>query len=259
MNDEIQENEIETSNEDRPLTKKEKRQLAKEEKLNERAKSENSGKMKNVLIWIIVALVLGFGGYKLWNFINTPQRESGSESILSVKNDDWVKGNPDAKVTLIEYADFECPACKIYETDVLSKIENEYGDNLRIVFRHFPLPQHKNAIDGAKAAEAAGMQGKFWEMADLLYEKQSDWDTVNNVKSKMNEYAQSLNLNNDQFLSDYNSDIVTKSIKDNEDEAYILRVNATPTFFVNGNKANVNNGYDDLKKAIDAALSAAGN
>jgi len=224
---------------DRLLTKREKRELVKKEKLNERVKSENSGKIKKTLLWLIAIVVVAFGGYQLWQWINTPQPDPGASSILSVKSDDWVRGNPNARVTVIEYADFECPACKIYSTEVLPKIESEYKDNLRIVFRHFPLPQHKNALAASKAAEAAGMQGKFWEMADLLYEKQSEWDSVSNVQDKMVEYANFLVLNTDQFLSDYNSDIVSQSIKDNEDEAYMLRVDATPTFFVNGKKVNV--------------------
>jgi len=240
---------------DRLLTKREKRELVKKEKLNERVKSENSGKIKKTLLWLIAIVVVAFGGYQLWQWINTPQPDPGASSILSVKSDDWVRGNPNARVTVIEYADFECPACKIYSTEVLPKIESEYKDNLRIVFRHFPLPQHKNALAASKAAEAAGMQGKFWEMADLLYEKQSEWDSVSNVQDKMVEYANFLVLNTDQFLSDYNSDIVSQSIKDNEDEAYMLRVDATPTFFVNGKKVNVNYGYDDLKNAIDNALA----
>lgn len=242
-------------NEDRPLTKREKRQLAKQEKLASQEKSENSGKIKKFVLLIVVVAAVIFGGLKLWNWINTPQPDSGSANVLDVKSDDWVRGSADAKVTVIEYADFECPACKVYATDVLPRIESDYGGNLRMVFRHFPLPQHKNAISASKAAEAAGIQGKFWEMADLLYQKQTDWQDVNNVQDKMLEYAKSLGLNTDQFLSDYGSDVVAQSIKDDEDQAYALRVNATPTFFVNGKKADVNYGYEDLKKAIDSSLS----
>lgn len=255
MEDEKVEEVQAASSEERPLTKRERRQIAKQEKLQKREKSEQSGKIKKYLIWAVVLLVVVFGGYKIWQWINTPQGNSNTDNVLDVKSDDWIKGNSDAKVTIVEYADFECPACQIYATQVLPQIESNYGDKIRLVFRHFPLPQHKNAIDAAKAAEAAGKQGKFWEMDDLLYQKQSDWDSVSNMKEKMTEYAKSLNLNIDQFSSDYDSDAVAQSIKDNENEAYALRVKGTPTFFINGKEATVNNGYNDLKQAIDSALA----
>ena len=94
-----------------------------------------------------------------------------------------VRGVESAPVTLEEFGDFECPPCGgLYP--ILKDIEREYGDRLRVVFRQYPLSQiHKHAYDAARAAEAAGVQGKFWEMHDLLYEKQSEWTVAPDPRS----------------------------------------------------------------------------
>ena len=243
-----------SSETDRPLTKRERRELAKQEKFKERQKAGTNIKFKKWTVRFIVLLLVGFGVYKIWQWINTPQPGDTKVDILNVRSDDWTKGSPDAKVTLIEYADFECPACKIYSTDILKKLADEYPGNLRMVYRHFPLPQHTKAIDAAKAAEAAGVQGKFWEMHDLLYEKQEDWIT-GNLKDKLFGYAESLGLDKAQFEKDFASDSVLKSIKDDENDGYSLRINSTPSFYINGKKVEIKNGYEDLKKAIDQALT----
>jgi protein-disulfide isomerase len=239
---------------ERPLTKRERRELAKQEKLKERQKTDTNLKFKKWIVRFIVLIVVGFGAYKIWQWINTSQPGDTKIDILNVRSDDWVKGSPEAKVTLIEYADFECPACKIYSTDILKKLADEYQGNLREVYRHFPLPQHTKAVDAAKAAEAAGVQGKFWEMHDLLYEKQEDWVT-GNLKDKLFGYAESLGLDKAQFEKDSASDSVLKSIKDDENDGYSLKINSTPSFYINGKKVEIKNGYEDLKKAIDQALA----
>ncbi len=239
----------------RPLTKREKRELAKQKKAQEATKQDLRLKIKKVVSILLLLIIIGFVGYKVLNWFKTPSANTSKENVLFVKDDDWVKGNPNAKVTLIEYADFECPACAIYSDEILGKLAADYGDNLKFVYRHFPLPQHTKAVDAAKAAEAAGKQGKFWEMGELLYKNQSDWSD-GNLKDKLFSYAQNLGLNTDQFSQDLTSESIQKSIKDNESEAYLLKINETPTFYVNGKKANINNGYDDLKKSIDNALEA---
>jgi protein-disulfide isomerase len=240
---------------DRPLTKRERRQLAKQEKLAGRLKKEKTEKFKKLLIGIVILGVVAFLGYKLWKSIQTPQNETGESNILSVRSDDWVKGSPDAKVTIIEYADFECPACAIYSTEILKKLADEYKDNLRIVYRHFPLPQHKKAVDAAKTAESAGKQGKFWEMHDLLYEKQEGWSTSANLKEIFSEYANNLGLDSAKYKDDLGSDPVSQKIKKDEADGYKLKIDSTPTFYVNGKIVSVNNGYDDLKSAIEEALA----
>jgi len=241
--------------EDRPLTKRERRRLAKLEKQKKRTKIARSGLFKKWFIRIILILLIGFGGYKLWQWIDTPQGGDTKYNIFSIKADDWVKGDPSAKVTIIEYADFECPACKIYSTDILPKLENEFPGDLREVYRHFPLPQHTLALEAAKAAEAAGKQGKFWEMHDLLYEKQEDW-VSGKINEKLSSYAVSIGLDKAQFEKDLNSAAVLESIKNDETEAYSLRINATPTFYVNGIPVDMTNGPEGLEQAITNIINS---
>lgn len=240
---------------DHHLSKREKRELVKQKKQEDSAKSKLHSKTKKTVLTFLTILLIGFVGHRIWSWFKNPLPDTGKGSILSVKDDDWVKGNNNAKVTLIEYADFECPACAIYSAEVIGKLASEYGDNLRIIYRHFPLPQHTRALDAAKAAEAAGKQGKFWEMSDLLYKNQESWSS-GDLKEKLRGYAKELNLNLDQFNGDFDSDSILQSIRENESEAYTLKINETPTFYVNGKKANINNGYEDLKKVIDNALEA---
>lgn len=240
---------------DRQLTKRERRLLAKQKKSEERSKQGRTAEAKKWIFRTIVLLLVVLGVYKAWQWINTPG-EGGRvpEEILSVKSDDWVKGNSNAKITLVEYADFECPACRIYSSEILPKLTEEFKDDLKIVSRHYPLPQHTKAVDAAKAVEAAGSQNKFWEMYELLYDKQDDWSGSGNAKDKFREYAASLGLNIARYDEDFKSDNTAQSIKKDEADGLSLRIDSTPTFYVNGKKVISNNGYNDLKKAIDDAL-----
>ena len=154
------------------LTKRERRMLAKEDKQKEREKSAKAGKIKKFTAWLLIIAALLFGGYKLVKWINTPQDEQAPATVTLGENE-WSKGNPQADVILIEYSDFQCPACKTYYP-LIRRLSEELGDELRIVYRHLPLVSiHKNAIVAASAAEAAGRQGKFWEMQDKLFDNQN--------------------------------------------------------------------------------------
>ena len=257
MESELQENNVSKEStsveEGRALTKRERRLLAKKKKFEERIKKGKNEEIKKWGIRTLILIAVVLGVYKLWQWMNTPQGNGNTSEILNVRSDDWVKGDSSAKVTLIEYADFECPACAQY-LDILNQLGEEYKSDLRIVYRHFPLPQHTKAIDTAKAAEAAGLQGKFWEMNSLLYEKQDGWIEEGNIKERLIEYAKEIGLEEGKFTEDYDSDVISKSIKQDEADALTLRVNQTPTFFINGKKVISNNGYGDLRKAVEDAL-----
>lgn len=237
------------------LTKREKRELAKEEKRREAGKSKFKSKIKKLSLIISGFLILGFLGYKGWKWINTPTGNSSSSSdILVVKESDEIRGNPDAKLTLIEYGDFECPACAVY-SDLVEKVFNEHPNDLRTVFRHFPLPTHKNAVLAARAVEAAGRQEKFWEMHDILYQKQSDWVDEKSPLDKFKEYAQSLSLDGQKFLADYNSKEIKDKINSDQAEGYKLKITSTPTFYLNGKLIDLTSGNVDLTSIITSALA----
>src|SRR5581483_190972 len=104
-----------------------------------------------------------------------------SDSTVLTRNANHKITSTNTKVTIIEFADFQCPACG-QAHPALKQILEEYKGKVTFIYRHFPLPQHQNAILAAKASEAAGEQGKFWEMHDMLYEKQNEWSESNNAE-----------------------------------------------------------------------------
>src|SRR3989344_9628643 len=164
---------------DEPLTKKERRALAKEKKREEQLKSESTKKLKNWVIGVLIIVGLIVAGVKFWQWAITPP-EGVPEVPLELTDSEWMKGNPQASVALVEYGDFQCPACATYYP-IVKTLTDDYGEDLKVVYRHIPLVAiHTNAMDAARAAEAAGLQGKFWEMHDKLYENQKEWENERN-------------------------------------------------------------------------------
>ena len=239
--------------EDKPLTKKQKRALAKEQKRMEREKSETMGQVKKWGIVIIVIGVIVLLGAKFWKFANTTPADV-PEQPLELTDSEWIIGAENAQATMVEYGDYQCPACKTY-APVVKQLLDEYPNDLRVIYRHIPLVSiHENAMSAARAAEAAGLQGKFWEMHDLLFEFQDDWATAGNLKEIFTEYATDLELDTDRFLIDFESDAVQVEVDKDIFSANRLGVNQTPTFYVNGKLVANPRGLESLKSAIDTAL-----
>lgn len=169
---------------------------------------------------------------------------------------DHVIGPASAPVTLIEYGDFQCPACGAYYSLVHRLVTEDASTTVRLVFRHFPLPQHLNAPLAADAAEAAALQGKFWPMYDLLYQNQATWSDIDDPHSIFVGYATELGLDIAKFKADIDSSDVKKAVADDLSEGQSLGINGTPTFFING-KAIVNpQSYDQFLSVIRAAASS---
>lgn len=146
------------------------------------------------------------------------------------------RGPDDALVTIVMWSDFQCPFCSRVEP-TLSRIVNEFGNDVRIVWRDNALPFHQNALPAASAAREAYAQGgneKFWEMHDLLYAKQNEWKASRSPERLVNGYAAELGLNADEFASCYREDRGAGRTAINNRAADALRVRATPSFFVNG-------------------------
>jgi protein-disulfide isomerase len=146
---------------------------------------------------------------------------------------DHIEGRKDAPVELVEYGDYQCPYCgEAYP--IVKFIQKQLGNNLRFVFRNFPLKNiHPDAVRAAIASEAAGLQGKYWQMHDLLFENQKRL----NPHSLLG-YAKELNLNMDQFEADLVDQRLEKKVLDDFYNGLRRGVNATPTFFINGEKYN---------------------
>ena len=175
-------------------------------------------------------------------------------TLTTISELDHVKGNPNGQVLIIEYSDFECPACKSYEP-LLDQIIDTYGDDVAMVYRHFPLKQiHRNAVAAARASEAAANQSMFWEYHDILFDKQSEWSEFANPTPKFMEYAQELNLDMDQFETDYSSSYVKSKVEYMYNDAISRNLRGTPSIFLNGNPVVGVSSYDDLARQVERVI-----
>jgi len=153
---------------------------------------------------------------------------SGMDGAKSIH----VLGNPDAPVTLEEFGDFQCPPCGMLSGSI-NQLEQDYRPRLRVIFRQFPLPGHQHAREAALASEAAGWQGRFWQMHDVLYREQAVWSKAADARPLFNAYAGMLGLKIDRFKKDIESDEVKKRVDADEQQGSRLGVRVTPTIFLN--------------------------
>lgn len=235
------------------LTRREKRERKRQAR-TAAMQRESSGRAAQVIgaVLVIGALVVG------WQAFNKNDSTSSvAPSVSEVSAFDQVKGNPNAGVLLTEYSDFQCPACASFYP-VAKQLVEEYGDKLGFVYRHYPLFSiHPNAEEAAWAAEAAGKQGKFWEMHDMLFDRQQQWANERGVEKVFGDYAESLGLNREQWLTDYKSDVVRDKVAADVASGNREKVNSTPTFFVNGTKMSAPSSLDDFRRMIEMELSIA--
>ncbi len=167
-----------------------------------------------------------------------------------------IRGDPAAPVVLEEFGDFECLPCSIIWT-VLEKLENDYGNRLVVVFRQHPLTKHRYALDAARAAEAAGLQGKFWEMHDTLYRNRLTWVPADYVSPYLNNYATELGLDLERFKTDMYGETVAKRIATDQDRGESLNVDRTPVLFINGQQiAPTARDEKSLRATIDNVLAS---
>lgn len=168
-----------------------------------------------------------------------------------------VRGPASAPVLLEEYSDFQCPTCGRMHS-VVKELQAKYPTQIRVGFRHLPLPTiHRHARESARAAEAAGAQGRFWEMHDLLYQKQEEWSKAEPARPLFVGYAQSLGLDAARFQQDIDSSAVSMRVVSDERRAAALRITGTPAFFVNGRelKFDESNTLEKLSAAVERALA----
>ncbi len=202
----------------------------------------------------IVSLVLLGGAVFLMGGNAAPnQVQKIDPKLLVRKSSHTTKGS--SKVIIVEFGDYQCPACGVAEP-VVEQIESTYGKKITFVFRNFPLTMHKNSHSAAEAAEAAGNQGKFWEMHDVLYKNQSEWSDSPQPLDLYIKYAQKLGLDIEKFKTEVQNNASAKRIEQDIQDGDALGVNATPTFFVNGQKMEGVPQVADFKKVIDQKLSS---
>lgn len=212
-----------------------------------------------IAIFLIVIVVAVIGAAFVSSKISPAQSSFNATNTSAITSTDHGKGNAAAKVTVIEYGDFQCPACGQYEP-IMQQLEKEYSDRVLFVFRHFPLYQvHQNAMISSQATEAAAQQGKFWEMHDILYAKQSEWSNTATdavVSKNFDGYAKNLGLDVSKFDADINSAAVKARVQKDMDLATAAQVDHTPTFFINLRQVRNPSSYADFKSVLDAALDS---
>lgn len=164
-----------------------------------------------------------------------------------------MRGSTKATVTIEEFADFQCPPCGNV-SGIVKELEKKNADRLRVVFRHYPLRNHANAVPAALAAEAAGLQGKFWEMHDLLFKNQTAWSKATDARSLFADYAASINLDTKRFATDMNDERLKARVTADQERATSMGVSRTPSIFVNGQAIAVDSfSVAGLQTAIDSA------
>ncbi|HSR89132.1 MAG TPA: DsbA family protein [Candidatus Udaeobacter sp.] len=241
---------------DQNLSKKERHELRRQEKLAKRESNEKKTKTTRIILWsAIIIFIAGTIALMIWLNSKNPAAEFVGGSVKSADQNDWVKGAPlkDAKVTLIEYSDFQCPACLAYYP-MVKQLGQEFK-NLAIVYRYFPLSQHVNAWPAAQAAEAAGQQGKFWEMHNLLFDNQTSWEGSTAPENIFTAYAQTLKLDINKFKTDFGS-TATKAKIQASYQSGASEVDGTPTFFLNDKKIQNPQSYDEFRNIIQQAGGA---
>ena len=205
-----------------------------------------------VVILIGAAIVLGNGS----STASTDQSSNPKADNGQLVTKESYQSNPGAKVTLVEFADFECPGCGAMYP-VVKELQKEYGTKLNLVYHNFPLPMHPYAKNAVQSAIAAGDQGKFWQMHDLLFENQDTWAASTDSTSAqklINSYAQSLHLNMTKYAQDQASPATISRMTTDLADGNTLGVNSTPTFYIDQHKYIGDYTLDAMKSTIDADL-----
>lgn len=226
--------------------------------------------MSKTFLGVIAAIIIVAVGLGIW--------QGSGHNQGSGKPTNHIKGSTKTGVTLVEYGDYQCPACgEFYQT--VKDVNAKYDGLIQFQFRNFPLVQiHPNTFAASRAAEAAGLQGKYWQMHDLLYTENTKyyvaqqegssyntWINASDPTTYFNQYAQQLGLNVTKFKKDYSSAKVNNWIQADKNKGKSLGVNGTPTFYLDGQQLSNNqlveitNGQqvpsvDAFSKLINAAI-----
>ncbi len=203
--------------------------------------------MKNPWVIVLILAIVLIGGSI---FYSNSVSEKNNEGIEFKPH---LMGNLDSAVELVEYSDFQCPACGAFQPyldDVLAQHDGE----IKFEYRNFPLPMHPQAEPAARAAEAAAQQDAFFPFAALLFKNQEVWSKAPNATVNFIEYATELGLDIDQFKRQMNAPAVRDKVKSDRQAASSLGLTGTPTFFLNGQKMTITS-YDDFKNQVEAAIN----
>jgi protein-disulfide isomerase len=223
-----------------------------------------------IIILVVLATALGSAWYLTRTIPPSPASPASQNSQTAQSQTPVIAGVPGAEpahvagpanapIKLEEFGDFECPPCGMFHP-ILKQMQEEFGDQLQVTFREFPLvPTHQHALAAASAAEAAGIQGKFWEMHHLLYDKQNEWKKEFDVRPVFEGYAKQIGLDVERYKQDVGSDLVAQRIFADGKRGHSLGVKGTPTVFMNGREVPFENlPPEKLRVVIQNELRSAG-
>lgn len=205
--------------------------------------------MNKRFIIILAVLFIGFLGI----VVVSKKEKSSLQNGDTAGGSNHVFGNKESGVTLVEFGDFQCPACGTV-FPIVSQLKADYGDSFAFQFRHYPIVnKHPNAMAAHRAAEAAAKQDRFWEMHDMLYARQKVWETSTNPVQIFEDYATELGLNVDKYKQDVASSTVNDIINADLKAAQAIGITGTPTFILNGRVLESSPAtLDEFKSLIDA-------
>ncbi len=191
---------------------------------------------------------------------NKPSKKDQEQKVLGesqmkilLRKDTHLAGASKTEVTVVEFGDFQCPACAV-AYQVVNQIKKKYEGKVRFAFREFPIAVHKNGYSSALAAETAGGQGMFWEMHDMLYDNQKEWSDRNDAIDIFTSYAKKIGIDADKFKKDVEDKKYDAKIQNDLKDGNMLGVNATPTFFINGKKYSGVLTYEDFMSKIEKEM-----
>lgn len=208
----------------------------------------NEAKILTGIVMVTVALVIG-----AVFFLSKPEKPIIISPETLVRGDSLKMSTDSAKLTIVEFGDFQCPACKLAHPGLKQALA-DFPGLVNFVFRHYPLPQHVNAQIGAKAVEAANRQGKVWEMYDKLYDSQEEWSSNSNPLDFFKKYATEIGMDPEKLATDINDSAIQDKINRDIADGNTSGINSTPTFFFNNQLYKKGVGYADFKAEIEAGL-----
>jgi protein-disulfide isomerase len=189
-------------------------------------------------------------------FSNSSSQPATADRTALESNTQLVKGPESAKVTIVEFSDLQCPACRAVQPLINSVVE-QYPDDVRLIYRHFPLLDiHPNAMLAAQASEVAADEGKFWEMHDLLFQRQDEWANIRDNQAlidQFGEYAQQIQIDKQILVEKIQTDDIKNRVMNDMALGSQLRVNATPTIYVNGQQLSA---PQQLQAVVEQTLNS---
>jgi protein-disulfide isomerase len=216
--------------------------------------------MKRYLPFAIVAVVffvaIGAGtSLFVWKERSQPAKSASAKTTKPGAEPAHIRGSLNARVKIEEFGDFQCPSCAAL-SPALNQAEQKYHGKVCVIFRHFPLANHTHALAAARTAEAAGLQGRFWEMHDFLYGSQLIWTRAADPRELFNQFAKSTGLDVERLKIDIESEQVKARIAADQQRAASLGVNRTPAIFINGERLPDSSlNQKALQEAIERAVN----